>query len=87
MGGESFVGSNVPRQFVFFCSKQVCSELLFPVVPQLESMRLWSFVTMTRHASWGKVNLTFSAQFCLLQWLCSSRGRMGSAARVLYKAW
>lgn len=25
---------------------------------------------MTRHVSWGKVNLNFSAQFCLLQWLC-----------------
>lgn len=47
-------------QGVFFsCCEQVCSELLFPVVPLLESMRLWSFVTMTRHATWAKVNLAW----------------------------
>lgn len=45
----------------FFLFKQVCSELLFPAVPQLEFMKLWNFVTMTRHATWGKVNLKFRA--------------------------
>lgn len=44
-------------QGVFPCCEQVCSEPLFPAVPRLASMRLWSSVTMTRHATWAKVKL------------------------------
>lgn len=70
---------------VFFCCEQVCSELLSPAVPQLESMRLWSCVTMTRHATWAKVQLGMGTQSALGQALAL----LGSCAPlcVLHEAW
>lgn len=70
---------------VFLCCEQVCSELLFPAVPQLESTRLWSSVTMTRHATWAKVQLGMGTQSALGQALAL----LGSCATlcVLHKAW